>query len=90
MAAVEPGPCGAAVLLESGQRLACLAVVGADGARSAVAAAAGRPPPNYCGQSAVRGVARFPGGLPPELAADCIRQVWGPAARAGTYPVSGG
>jgi 2-polyprenyl-6-methoxyphenol hydroxylase-like FAD-dependent oxidoreductase len=41
-------------MLASGQRLECLAVVGADGARSAVAAAAGRGPPNYCGQSAIR------------------------------------
>lgn len=87
--AAEPTAAGAALTLASGQRLECLAVVGADGARSAVAAAAGRSPANYCGQSAIRGVARFPGGLPPQLQAGCIRQVWGPAARAGLYPVSG-
>ncbi|KAL4852987.1 Monooxygenase 2 [Chlorella vulgaris] len=86
--AAEPTAAGAALTLASGQRLECLAVVGADGARSAVAAAAGRSPANYCGQSAIRGVARFPGGLPPQLQAGCIRQVWGPAARAGLYPVS--
>lgn len=88
VSAAEATSAGAAVTLASGQRLECLAVVGADGARSAMAAAAGRPLPNYCGQSAVRGVARFGGGLPPELRADCIRQVWGPAARAGMYPIS--
>ena len=89
VSAAEATSAGAAVTLASGQRLECLAVVGTDGARSAMAAAAGRPLPNYCGQSAVRGVARFGGGLPPELRADCIRQVWGPAARAGMYPISG-
>ena len=88
VAAAEPTAAGAALRLASGQRLECLAVVGADGARSVVAAAAGRPTPNYCGQSAVRGVARFPGGVPAELAAQCIRQVWGPGARAGTYAIS--
>ncbi|KAL4433828.1 hypothetical protein ABPG75_000269 [Micractinium tetrahymenae] len=88
IAAAEPTRSGAALLLESGQRLECLAVVGADGVRSAVAAAAGRPAPNYCGQGAIRGVARFPGGIPAELQAGCIRQVWGPGARAGTYPLS--
>jgi len=54
VASVEATQAGAAVILESGQRLECLAVVGADGARSAVTAAAGRGAPNYCGQSAVR------------------------------------
>ncbi|KAL4450754.1 hypothetical protein ABPG77_001110 [Micractinium sp. CCAP 211/92] len=88
IAAAEATASGAALQLQSGQRLECLAVVGADGVRSAVAAAAGRPAPNYCGQSAIRGVARFPGGIPAELQAGCIRQVWGPGARAGTYPVS--
>lgn len=33
-------------------------------------------------------MARYPGGLPAELQAKCIRQVWGPGARAGTYAVS--
>lgn len=54
VAAAEPTEAGAALRLASGQRLECLAVVGADGARSAVAAAAGRQLPNYCGQTAVR------------------------------------
>lgn len=130
VAAVEPTEAGAALRLASGQRLECLAVVGADGTRSAVAAAAGRAAPNYCGQTAIRwvagldssaaaaapapapveqadvalsppsdrdhpslccrGIARFPGGVPAELQAACIRQVWGPGARAGTYQISGG
>ena len=158
VAAAQATASGAALRLESGQRLECLAVVGADGARSAVAAAAGRAAPNYCGQSAIRceppsqqasapcmrlpstrpttalppppprpggqlhvrslrarpappfhaftpsppalprapsllpccsGVARFPQGIPAELQARCIRQVWGPGARAGTYAISG-
>ncbi|PSC69099.1 Zeaxanthin chloroplastic [Micractinium conductrix] len=88
VAAAQATASGAALRLESGQRLECLAVVGADGARSAVAAAAGRAAPNYCGQSAIRGVARFPQGIPAELQARCIRQVWGPGARAGTYAIS--
>ncbi len=37
-----------------------------------------------------RGIARFPEGVPAELQAACIRQVWGPGARAGTYQISGG
>lgn len=35
------------------------------------------------------GIARFPAGVPAELQAACIRQVWGPGARAGTYQISG-
>ncbi|PRW58015.1 zeaxanthin chloroplastic-like [Chlorella sorokiniana] len=88
VAAAEATEAGAALRLASGQRLECLAIVGADGARSAVAAAAGRAPPNHCGQTAIRGIARFAGGVPAELQAACIRQVWGPGARAGTYQIS--
>ena len=61
-----------------------MAAIGADGARSVLAAAAGRPPPNYVGQVAIRGVASFAGGVP----VDCIRQVWGAGPRAGLYPIS--
>jgi 2-polyprenyl-6-methoxyphenol hydroxylase-like FAD-dependent oxidoreductase len=52
---VEASPQGGILQLAgSGQRMGCLAVVGADGSRSAAAAAVGRPLPRYVGQSAIR------------------------------------
>lgn len=72
IAAAEATASGAALQLRSGQRLECLAVVGADGVRSAVAAAAGRPAPNYCGQSAIR---RAP-WLLQGAAADVYGAIW--------------
>ena len=66
----------------------CRAVVGCDGARSRVAAALGVPPPAFCGYSAYRGVATFPDGLPPDVPAGTVRQLWGEGVRAGLYPMS--
>lgn len=53
---VEAGPLGASLQLggEEQQRVECLAVVGADGVRSAATAATGRAEPRYVGQSAIR------------------------------------
>jgi 2-polyprenyl-6-methoxyphenol hydroxylase-like FAD-dependent oxidoreductase len=85
--AVRAGPGGAAeAVLASGQTVACAGVVGADGVRSAAAAAAGRGPANYAGQVAIRGVARF--ATPDDMPCHVIRQVWGAGPRAGMYPVS--
>jgi 2-polyprenyl-6-methoxyphenol hydroxylase-like FAD-dependent oxidoreductase len=76
---------GCTVTLSSGEAVECAAVVGADGVRSAVAAARGGGGASYAGQVAVRGVARVAPG------AAVIRQVWGAGeARAGTYPISEG
>jgi len=62
------------VELDSGETLRGALVVGADGARSRVAAQLGVRPPNYAGYSAYRGVATFQrGGLP--LPLNTIRQV---------------
>ena len=58
VASVEPGSGGGGaapeVRLATGEALPCLAVVAADGARSVAAAAAGRRPPRYVGQTAIR------------------------------------
>lgn len=75
---------GAEIHLTDERSIACAAVIGADGVRSAVGSSLGRKPANYAGQVAIRGIARFPAGVP----CDCIRQVWGPGVRAGLYPIS--
>ena len=54
--------------LRGGEELACRAVVGADGVRSAVAAGLGVPPPNVAGYSAYRhalGIYVILGGVMP-------------------------
>ena len=54
---------GARLRLRGSEELACRAVVGADGVRSAIAASLGVPPPNVAGYSAYRRVAAVMGIL---------------------------
>ncbi|KXZ53582.1 hypothetical protein GPECTOR_6g499 [Gonium pectorale] len=81
---------GVAVRLSDGSTVSGSALIGADGANSAVARHLGLPQPRYAGYVALRGVAEFPqrpappGGLP----RDTIRQIWGAGVRAGLYPVT--
>lgn len=86
------------VELSDGSVVPCAGVIGADGSRSAVASALGVKPANYSGQVAIRGVARFPDGLPRAVLQSrrsgddatglCIRQIWSCGPRFGMYPVS--
>ena len=77
------------LVLGSGERLRCRAVVGADGARSRVARGLGVPPPNLAGMTAHRGVAEFgEGELAGVLPPGTIRMLWGSGARAGLYPIN--
>ena len=75
---------GAEIVLTDGRVLRCAAVIGAEGSQSATATALGKPPPNYVGQIAIRGIAPIKEGDSPES----IRQVWSYGPRAGMYPLS--
>lgn len=72
------------LMLENGNFVNTRALIAADGVRSAALAASGRRPVEYVGQTATRGIAHFPDGLP----CDCIRQIWSVGPRAGMYPIS--
>ncbi len=61
---------GARLRLRGGEELACRAVVGADGVRSAVAAKLGVPPPNLAGYTAYRH--DFADELTTRLLLDCL------------------
>ncbi|GAB4819893.1 hypothetical protein N2152v2_006939 [Parachlorella kessleri] len=84
--AVRATATGASIQLGGGDRQSvhCLAVVGAEGRGSAAGAALGRRAPRYVGQTAIRGIAVYPGGVP----CNSIRQIWGRGPRAGMYPIS--
>jgi 2-polyprenyl-6-methoxyphenol hydroxylase-like FAD-dependent oxidoreductase len=47
---IAPVPSGAEVELCNGDRLRCKAIIGADGAKSFIAAKLGLPPAKYCGE----------------------------------------
>lgn len=74
--------------LAGGGAITARAIVGCDGARSAIAEALGVRSASLCGYAAHRGIATFPAGMPLPLPVDTIRQTWGLGVRAGLYPVS--
>ena len=95
---VASNPCGAVADVAGSGPLRCRAVVGADGARSALARQLGLADAEYAGYTAYRGVATFTGGAPPAgmfgtdaRSGSAFGQiVYGSGVRAGLLPLGGG